>query len=224
KESPLREYGSHGSLDVLSRMDPPPMAVSTLVRKGTGVNGAWGAGRRTVRQERRHTLTRRPLHITPITPTTLHPHQSPRRKTFSTTPPSLRNSGVTPRSTPRKTPITDLPSGIRFLLHQRLLLLLLTSSHHDTHVVGLASLRPPAPFQDPEDRHRRRFFAHYDIASVCASLSPSGHLKTLERRNTTTGASAASAALRHSRDTSSDASPTPDADQGDHISNSLVLR
>ncbi|CAF2740676.1 Signal-induced proliferation-associated 1-like protein 3,Signal-induced proliferation-associated 1-like protein 1,Signal-induced proliferation-associated protein 1,Signal-induced proliferation-associated 1-like protein 2 [Lepeophtheirus salmonis] len=71
-----------------------------------------------------------------------------------------------------------------------------------------------------DDRHRRRFFAHYDISSVCASLSPTGHLKTLERRNTTTGASAASAALRHSRETSESSA---DADQGDHISNKLVL-
>ena len=70
-----------------------------------------------------------------------------------------------------------------------------------------------------DDRHRRRFFYHYDISSVAASLSFST-LKSLERRNTTTGASAASAALRNgdSMDSSSD------ADQGDNISNELVLR
>ena len=70
-----------------------------------------------------------------------------------------------------------------------------------------------------DDRHRRRFFSHYDISSVCASLSVSTHLKTLERRNTTTGASAASAALRNGGGESMD-----DLDQGDHVSNNLVLR
>ena len=71
------------------------------------------------------------------------------------------------------------------------------------------------------DRHRRRFFSHYDIGSVCASLSPSSQLKTLERRNTTTGASAASAALR-SNNTGGNADA--EKDLGDNVSNELVLR
>ena len=69
-----------------------------------------------------------------------------------------------------------------------------------------------------DDRHRRRFFSHYDVGSVCASLSLSSQLKTLERRNTTTGASAASAALR------SGEAAQGEKDQGDNVSNELVLR
>ena len=68
-----------------------------------------------------------------------------------------------------------------------------------------------------DDRHRRRFFSHYDIGSLCASLSMSVQLKNQEKRNT--GASAASAALRGIEDANNE-----DTDQGDHISNELVLR
>ncbi len=69
-----------------------------------------------------------------------------------------------------------------------------------------------------DDRHRRRFFSHHDIGSLCASLRVSSQLKSLERRNTPTGASAASAALRGTEDNKDE------ADQGDHVSNNLVLR
>ena len=68
-----------------------------------------------------------------------------------------------------------------------------------------------------DDRHRRRFFSHYDIGSLCASLSISVQLKNQEKRNT--GASAASAALRGIEDANNE-----DTDQGDHVSNELVLR
>ena len=72
-----------------------------------------------------------------------------------------------------------------------------------------------------EDKHRRRFFSHYDTASVCASLSITAQLRTLQRRNTTTGASAASAALRGGGD-SMDAHC--ETDHGDGVNNELVLR
>ena len=72
-----------------------------------------------------------------------------------------------------------------------------------------------------EDKHRRRFFSHYDTASVCASLSITAQLRTLQRRNTTTGASAASAALRGGGDSLDSHIET---DHGDGINNELVLR
>ena len=72
-----------------------------------------------------------------------------------------------------------------------------------------------------EDKHRRRFFSHYDTASVCASLSITAQLRTLQRRNTTTGASAASAALRGGGDSLDNHCET---DHGDGINNQLVLR
>ncbi len=70
-----------------------------------------------------------------------------------------------------------------------------------------------------DDRHRRRFFNHYDIGSLCANLNFATKLKNQERRNTQTGASAASAALRGIEDTKNE-----DVDHGDQVSNDLVLR
>ena len=69
-----------------------------------------------------------------------------------------------------------------------------------------------------DDRHRRRFFSHYDIGSLCASLNQA-KLKAAERKNTHTGASAASAALRGSLEDGAE-----EIDHGDHVSNDLVLR
>ena len=74
-----------------------------------------------------------------------------------------------------------------------------------------------------EDKHRRRFFSHHDIGSVCASLSVTAQLRTLQRRNTTTGASAASAALRNCG--GGDSPESEDGgDPGDGVSNEQVLR
>ena len=71
-----------------------------------------------------------------------------------------------------------------------------------------------------DDRHRRRFFSHYDIGSLCASLNQA-KLKAAERKNTHTGASAASAALRGG---SLAEDGSEEIDHGDHVSNDLVLR
>ena len=79
-----------------------------------------------------------------------------------------------------------------------------------------------------DDRHRRKFISHHDVASLCASLGGSAQIRAkeaLERRNTTTGASAASAALRSGNsEVSSSADSSLDFDNGDNISNELVLR
>ena len=80
-----------------------------------------------------------------------------------------------------------------------------------------------------DDRHRRKFFSHHDISSLCASLGGTAHAarakEALERRNTTTGASAASAALRSSNTSGNDSTiDSPDVDHGDNVSNELVLR
>ena len=86
-----------------------------------------------------------------------------------------------------------------------------------------------------DDRHRRKFFSHHDVASLCASLGGSAHAarakEALERRNTTTGASAASAALRSGQTTTNEGSSATlsgdshcDVDNGDNVSNELVLR
>ena len=71
-----------------------------------------------------------------------------------------------------------------------------------------------------DDRHRRRFFSHYDIGSLCATLNLSAMMKSIDRiSNSQTGASAASAALRGVDDTNNE-----DVDHGDQVSNTLVLR
>ena len=75
-----------------------------------------------------------------------------------------------------------------------------------------------------DDCHRRRFFLHHDIGSMCARLSGvPNQIKLLERKNTTTGASAASAALRNGSGSES-LDSKEDGDHGDGISNELVLR
>lgn len=66
---------------------------------------------------------------------------------------------------------------------------------------------------DIEERQRRRAFAHYDCQSLTANLGYAAKLRGLllaRRRNTTTGASAAS--MLNSR------SATPDGDSGDEDS------
>ena len=85
-----------------------------------------------------------------------------------------------------------------------------------------------------DDRHRRKFFSHHDVSSLCASLGGIAHAarakEALERRNTTTGASAASAALRSNHAVGNEgssvnsSSDSPDVDHGDNVSNELVLR
>ena len=80
-----------------------------------------------------------------------------------------------------------------------------------------------------DDRHRRKFFSHHDISSLCASLGGIAHAarakEALERRNTTTGASAASAALRSNHnDGVNSSTDSSDVDHGDNVSNELVLR
>ena len=75
-----------------------------------------------------------------------------------------------------------------------------------------------------DDCHRRRFFLHHDIGSMCARMSGVvNQIKLLERRNTTTGASAASAALRNGSGAESPDNKD-DGEHGDGISNEMVLR
>ena len=88
---------------------------------------------------------------------------------------------------------------------------------------GLEGLSEGGVDNRAEDKHRRRFFSHHDIGSVCASLSVTAQLRTLQRRNTTTGASAASAALRNSGGGESPESEEA-GDPGDGVSNEQVLR
>ena len=95
-----------------------------------------------------------------------------------------------------------------------------TSKRNDAKAMAQAAM---------DDRHRRKFFSHHDISSLCASLGGIAHAarakEALERRNTTTGASAASAALRSSHnDGVNSSTDSSDVDHGDNVSNELVLR
>lgn len=76
-----------------------------------------------------------------------------------------------------------------------------------------------APNGDIEERTRRRAFAHYDCQSLTANLGYAAKLRSLllaRRRNTTTGASAASMLTRSSTPESTD------EDIGDDLSNDLL--
>lgn len=97
-----------------------------------------------------------------------------------------------------------------------------TSKRNDAKAMAQAAM---------DDRHRRKFFSHHDISSLCASLGGVAHAarakEALERRNTTTGASAASAALRSNQNEGTginSSTDSSDVDHGDNVSNELVLR
>lgn len=74
-----------------------------------------------------------------------------------------------------------------------------------------------------DEKQRRRAFAHYDCQSLIAKLGYGGKLKSLlsKRRNTTTGASAAS--MLSGRSTTPDGD-SGEEDAGDGRSNDLIER
>lgn len=81
----------------------------------------------------------------------------------------------------------------------------------------------PVVSADVEERHRRRAFAHYDCQSLTANLGYAAKLRGIllaRRRNTATGASAASA-LRAS---TPDEAPEEDAGDGKSTNASIALR
>ena len=57
-----------------------------------------------------------------------------------------------------------------------------------------AALHQPSGTRQLEDKLRKKLFAHYDCQSLCSDLTVAYHLRNVlaKRRNTTTGASAAS--------------------------------
>lgn len=75
----------------------------------------------------------------------------------------------------------------------------------------------------PDEKQRRRAFAHYDCQSLIAKLGRGGKLKNLlaHRRNTTTGASAAS--MVGTRSTTPDGD-SGEEDAGDGRCNDLIER
>ncbi|XP_020285367.1 signal-induced proliferation-associated 1-like protein 2 isoform X2 [Pseudomyrmex gracilis] len=81
------------------------------------------------------------------------------------------------------------------------------------------SCTSPVASADVEERHRRRAFAHYDCQSLTANLSYAARLRGIllaKRRNTATGASAASALRAATPD------ETPEDDAGDGKGNDLL--
>ncbi|XP_071565068.1 uncharacterized protein [Temnothorax nylanderi] len=77
----------------------------------------------------------------------------------------------------------------------------------------------PVVSADVEERHRRRAFAHYDCQSLTANLGYAAKLRGIllaKRRNTATGASAASALRASTPD------ETPEEDAGDGKGNDLL--
>lgn len=76
---------------------------------------------------------------------------------------------------------------------------------------------------DMEERQKRRAFAHYDCQSLAANLGYAAKLRGLllaRRRNTTTGASAAS--MLNARSSTPDSAPDNENDYGDGQNNELL--
>uniref|UniRef100_T1IPW2 Rap-GAP domain-containing protein n=1 Tax=Strigamia maritima TaxID=126957 RepID=T1IPW2_STRMM len=76
-----------------------------------------------------------------------------------------------------------------------------------------------------EEKLRRKAFAHYDSQSITANLAYAGRLRAIlnKRRNTTTGASAASMSNRTTPHGSAEDVRTEENDAGDGRNNDLVL-
>lgn len=93
-----------------------------------------------------------------------------------------------------------------------------TSSSSNTSATNVVT----AASADVEERQRRRAFAHYDCQSLTANLGYAAKLRGLllaRRRNTTTGASAASMQTRSS---TPDGAESGDEDYGDGQANELL--
>ena len=234
-----REFGSHGSIDVITRQEMAAQHVnghahyssdrsydsSSIEGGGAGVNGAVTNGGGPAAMS---TLTRRPdsdssafgVNSTPSGVSA--PAQSVMSSSSQEESPKQKKKGFFHSQKEAVKSQKSLFKKLRGSSTKE-------GNSHDsvgkttsTAQNGVNGAELDSLDRQLEDRHRRRFFLHHDIGSVCASLSATTHLKTLERRNTTTGASAASAALRNS-----DAAKKGDnveKDPGDNISNDLVLR
>lgn len=88
-----------------------------------------------------------------------------------------------------------------------------------------ASSNTTTSHHNEEERQRRRAFAHYDCRSVTANLGYAAKVRSIllsKRRNTTTGASAAS--TLGVRSSTPDGGDSGDEDHGDGNCNSLVER
>ena len=220
-----REYGSHGSLDMMGRGhtnggeatglfahpgDPGPVAVSTLTRSGAGYGG----------------------HLDRSEDSTAGSVISTGSQDMAEVDGGVMGGGwATSPKTKRKAITGFWGSNSKDKNSRKSQKSLFKKRPKDGVSEGAVKASDALAGCDndnkAEDKHRRRFFSHYDTASVCASLSVTAQLRTLQRRNTTTGASAASAALRGGLgqpgggdSLDSDA----EADTGDGVNNDCVLR
>jgi len=204
-----REYGSHGSLDVMGRDREALMAMFPSTTDGPAAVS---------------TLTR------PVQSTSVHNRSEESAGSVVSNGsldvhPSVEfeNGGVSPKQKKKAIGFWGKDKSSR--KSQKSLFKKRVKEGSDIVVKPTSETSSDGLDNRAEDKHRRRFFSHHDIGSVCASLSVTAQLRTLQRRNTTTGASAASAALRSSGPSSagSDSPENEDQDQGDGISNELVL-
>ena len=95
----------------------------------------------------------------------------------------------------------------------------------DDSVVNTSSSTNNNTCGELEERQRRRAFAHYDCQSITANLGYAAKLRGLllaRRRNTTTGASAAS--MLGTRSATPDGGDSGDEDAGDGRGNDLLER
>lgn len=100
----------------------------------------------------------------------------------------------------------------------------------DSHIISTSSyssiscqMTTASSSPDIEERQRRRAFAHFDCQSLTANLGYAAKLREIllaRRRNTTTGASAAS--MLSSRSATPDGNDSSDEDYGDGQNNDLL--
>lgn len=196
-----REYGSHGSIDVISS-DRSPLAVTA----GESFFTMLQDYRPAVFERLGETVERQKE---PAEAVTIHHNSSniEDHSDRSNSSPKLRmklklwGPGKTARSQSH-VPAMDDTNGIS-----------LNTSVNST-VTAVAS--------DIEERTKRRAFAHYDCQSLTANLGYAAKVRGLllaRRRNTTTGASAA--AMFSTRSSTPDGD-SPDEDYGDGLNNDLL--
>lgn len=216
--TPLRrEYGSHGSIDVIGSSDRPGPIITTgesffamLQDYRPAVLGVIGANdqRSPGPSEYLRGKVESPTvieHASISTTDSVDSILSTDRAPIASTSPKLKLKlhrlwgGSTSTTTSPHTPSNNKTQRHHGIVDDSSVN---TSTHNSSTSLGTTSA-------DMEERQRRRAFAHYDCQSLTANLGYAAKLRGIllaRRRNTTTGASAASMLTRSS---------TPDGDSGD---------
>lgn len=198
-----REYGSHGSIDV----------ISTNERDGRNNSENFFA----MLQDYRPAVLGLQSDSNPKDPHSKHIEDTPDARTGSGGSPKLK--GKFHKLWPSNSSNTKQSPKPQSSADESLMNTSITSNSSIGSTSGQTIVSSSA---DIEERQRRRAFAHYDCQSLTANLGYAAKLRGLllaRRRNTTTGASAA--AMYSTRSSTPDGD-SADEDIGDGQSNDLI--